>query len=150
MTTVATDGKTMAADGMAISHGTIVEHGLSKVIRLDDGTLVGTAGQRSDGDAFKAWLGGGERPKIKKPFEALVLRPDGSCTYHCEHDLEGLTTEFPAAIGSGMDFALAAMDAGASPRRAVEISIRRSPHSGGEVTVLTLGKSSIAPLKAVP
>lgn len=139
MTVIATDGRSMAADGIAVSRGTIVDHDLKKVVRLNDGTLIGSAGIRHEGLAFKRWIEeGGGAPKIKQSFEALVLRPDGSCTYHCEKDLDGVPTELPAAIGSGMDFALGAMDAGASPFDAVRHAANRCPGIGGTITTLDL------------
>jgi ATP-dependent HslUV protease subunit HslV len=138
MTTIATDGKSMAGDGLANAHGTIVDRSYVKVWRTPGGALIGCAGIRADALAFFAWKCGGDRPKIKKSFEALVLLPSGSLTYCCETDLDGCESEAPTAIGSGMDFAFGAMDAGASPERAVEIAGQRNPYTGGTITVLHL------------
>jgi ATP-dependent protease HslVU (ClpYQ) peptidase subunit len=59
---------------------------------------------------------------------------------------DGQSIDPPFAIGSGMDFALGAMDAGKSPAEAVEIACRRDPHSGGEVTSLSIGNENAADL----
>jgi 20S proteasome alpha/beta subunit len=48
-----------------------------------------------------------------------------------------LTEELPTATGSGREFALAAMDLGASPEEAVKIACERDMMSGGNITALT-------------
>jgi ATP-dependent protease HslVU (ClpYQ) peptidase subunit len=141
VTTIATDGTSMAGDGLAICHGTIVDRSCVKLWRIETGEVVGCAGSREDALAFIAWRQGKERPKIKQPFEALVLSLVGTVTYHTEKDLEGVPSELPASVGSGMDYALAAMDAGASPERAVEIASLRNPETGGKITVLHLAET---------
>lgn len=138
MTTIACDSKSMAGDGRVMCRGTIVGAQTEKVWRLRDGRLLGCAGRRVDGVAFRTYLEGGAKPKIKEAFEALVLGLNGRATYFCEHDLDGLDTELPAAIGSGMDYALGALDAGASPERAVLIASGRDTGTGGEVIHLLL------------
>lgn len=127
----------MACDGQVICHDMIVDHAAVKIWATPRG-IVGCAGAAENALAFKAWLDGGERPKIKKAFEALILARDGSITYHCENDLDGVSAEAPTAIGSGMSYAIAAMDAGATPERAVEIAAHRCPGIGGKITVLHL------------
>lgn len=129
----------MAGDGLVLQSGTIVGTRADKVWRLSDGRLLGCAGRRSDAVAFREYLEGGDKPKIKEPFSALVLGLNRRATYHSESDLRGLETELPAAIGSGMDYALGAMDAGASAEQAVAIAGGRDGSTGGEVMALLLG-----------
>jgi len=137
MTTIATDGRSMAGDGLATSQTVaITDRKMVKVWRLEDGRIVGCAGDRSDALAFRDWLNGSERPKIVKSFEALVLNMDGTAQYFCDPRLIGDIVELPTAIGSGMSFALAAMDAGASPDQAVRIAAERDPFTGGDITVI--------------
>ncbi len=137
MTTIACDGRSMAGDGREIECNTITGNAVSKVRRLDDGRIVGIAGNVTDGNAFVRWLSeGGQKPKLPN-FKALVLSPDGSLTWY-DAKLEGLNSEAPAAIGSGMDHALTAMDAGCSPERAVELAALRDPGTGGKITVIHL------------
>jgi len=138
MTTIATDGKSMAGDGQASSHGTITDRSKTKVSRLANGDIVGCAGTAEHRALFIQWLEGGDRPRIKEPFEALILSSNGSLRYCCEKLLEGNETEAPTAIGSGMDFAIGAMDAGACPEKAVRIASERDPHTGGKIIVLSL------------
>ena len=61
--------------------------------------------------------------KSKRIFFLNTVEPGGVCEIR----------EKFYAIGSGAKFALAAMSAGASARRAVEIAIQYDPRSGGEI-----------------
>jgi hypothetical protein len=47
----------------------------------------------------------------------------------------------PFGIGSGSDYAVGAMDFGASPTEAVRIAIRRSINCGGEVQVVNIAEA---------
>jgi ATP-dependent protease HslVU (ClpYQ) peptidase subunit len=135
MTTIATDGKTMAGDGQAQTDMTIVDSNRRKVFRLTNGSLVGCAGNSVDAISFRRWLDDdGNKPHIKEEFAALVLNKNGDVEYY-DRLLVPLELSLPTAIGSGADFALAAMDAGASPAQAVEIAARRDPYTGGTITV---------------
>lgn len=108
-----------------------------KVERLADGRIVGISGNAGHGRAFIRWLvEAGPKPKLGQ-FKALVLDLSGLVTWY-NKDLEALRSETPAAIGSGMDHALSAMDAGCSPHRAVELAALRDPNTGGQITVLHL------------
>lgn len=72
MTTIATDGKSMAGDGVCSGNG--IRHGLSvrKVHLLPDGRIVGIAGCSYAHAAFLPWLtAGGENrtfPTISRPW----------------------------------------------------------------------------------
>jgi ATP-dependent protease HslVU (ClpYQ) peptidase subunit len=137
VTTIATDGKTLAADGLVTDQETIVSTNASKVRRLPSGDVVGVAGKLVDTITFARWLKDGERgkPDVWDKSEALLLRADGAVFWI---DSDGHFAEAPriAAIGSGAVFALAAMDAGAGPKEAVEIACRRDIHSGGTIIVM--------------
>jgi 20S proteasome alpha/beta subunit len=137
MTTIATDGKTMASDGQAEACGTITASRRAKVVKLGDGSLYGSSGRKTDSDALARWLiEGGKKPKVEK-LSALRLMPDGVLLYYSE-TLEPCEVDTPCAVGSGMDFAIGAMEFGASPVEAVKIACKRDPGSGGEITVLAL------------
>jgi ATP-dependent protease HslVU (ClpYQ) peptidase subunit len=49
----------------------------------------------------------------------------------------------PFAFGSGSHFAMAAMMAGASAEKAVEIASRLDPHSGGKITAFSVTKTLV-------
>lgn len=134
MTTIATDGKSMAGDGQAEIAETIMVSNRRKVYRTDEGVIIGCAGNSVDAKRFRAWFGTkGPKPRFKS-IQALVLYPSGKLEYWNE-EMEPTEMTAPAAIGSGMDFALGAMGAGASPAEAVKIAATRDPFSGGDITV---------------
>jgi ATP-dependent protease HslVU (ClpYQ) peptidase subunit len=139
MTTIATDGETMAGDGLMTGNGAIFSTEEQKVRQLKDGTLVGCCGNSYNAPAFIEWLEGGEKPELSEDFEALVLLPDGTCRGY-DHKLRWISLPLPQATGSGQDFALGAMAVGASPEEAVKAACERSVNSGGKITVLSRPK----------
>lgn len=145
MTTIACDGKSMAADGMVSCEGTVFGRNAVKVRRLNDGRIVGVCGSAYNIEPFSEWLNdGGDKPELPDEFEALVLRPDGICLCY-NNKCQSIVEELPTASGGGKDFALAALDAGCSPERAVEIACQRALGTGGKITVIHLEP----PLRAV-
>jgi ATP-dependent protease HslVU (ClpYQ) peptidase subunit len=137
MTTIACDGKSMASDGQGDVADTIVVRTRCKIERLADGSLLGFAGNGHDGALLAAFLSD-ETAKPPKLDECAALRlfPDGSLHYISEPGRH-IAVDPPCAIGSGMQFALGAMEAGSSPKEAVEIACRRDPFSGGKIAVLS-------------
>jgi ATP-dependent protease HslVU (ClpYQ) peptidase subunit len=138
MTTIACDGKSMAGDGQRNHLGTITSSTAEKIRRLSDGRIVGTSGDVSFGDSFVAWLDkGGDQPKYEGDagFAALILQPNGELLIGGQ-DCKMSVIEKPYAIGSGMDLAIGAMDAGKSPLEAVIIASNRDPHTGGAIMML--------------
>jgi len=137
MTTIATDGQSMAGDGLAVDHrGTIVDHTRPKVRRLADGRIVGASGSSFDADSWAAWVEGGKKgdcPVQDDRFGALILSSDG--ILWVDHKGREIATPAPIAIGSGQDIAIGAMMAGATPGEAVNIACKRDPHSGGRIKV---------------
>lgn len=136
MTTIATDGKIMVADGLgSLESGRVVERDGVKVCRTAEGGLVGVAGDAHAMAQIVAWLDAGEpdkeRPEDLK-VEVLVLRP-GGLVEGCGATMKLTRWEPPAAIGSGGEFAIGAMMAGASCEEAVRVACRADINSGGQV-----------------
>lgn len=137
MTTIATDGRTMASDGRASRRGTIVSEVIEKVRKLDDGRILGVSGTLDDMEAAVRWFNeGGDKPKIDENTSLLLLTAAGASIY--ESNLLAQPCALPVAIGSGMDLAIGAMEAGRSPTEAVEIAARRDTDTGGTITELSL------------
>jgi ATP-dependent protease HslVU (ClpYQ) peptidase subunit len=137
MTTIATDGKSMAGDGLREMCRTIVDTKAQKVRRLADGRIVGTSGDTALGLQVVEWLEG-KAPKPDRKvddFAAIILYPSGKVETlsDCFQPIE---VEVPVAVGSGMDFAIGAMEAGKEPEEAVAIACKRDPGSGGKIIVL--------------
>jgi hypothetical protein len=141
VTTIATDGKTMAGDGRTCRDDLVTSEVSVKIHRLADGSLFGGAGISHETRALRDWLdkGGEGSPPKAKDLAALVLKPNGELWYYCNDSAPSLTSA-PNAVGTGEQLAIGAMEAGASPERAVEIASRRDVHSGGKVTSLSLGR----------
>lgn len=136
MTTIATDGKTIAADSRGTAAEIIRCNTEEKLVRLSDGRIVGYSGTSHAARAYVAWLeAGGERPQITGNFSALVLHPDGSAEVHYSDDMPD-RVDLPAVLGSGGSIALGAMLAGATPAEAVAIAAQRDPFTGGEVKTM--------------
>lgn len=137
MTTIATDGQSMAGDGQSQSRGTVVNHTRAKIRRLQNGSIVGGCGDMHDTTAWADWLDGGkvgDCPIQTEEFGGLILKIDGSVLM-VDHKGRECSVEAPCAVGSGMDLAIGAMMAGATPGEAVNIACKRDPHSGGRIKV---------------
>lgn len=145
MTTIATDGKSMAGDGNSYCNGTLAARSSVKVHRLKDGSLFGACGSSGWGDKLQEWCdswaqGGipaGDPPKGDDGDGFMILRPDGTLLQGGSDGL-AVPIDAPFAIGSGMDYAIGAMDAGASPEEALIIASERDKSTGGKITVLHL------------
>jgi ATP-dependent protease HslVU (ClpYQ) peptidase subunit len=136
MTTIATDGKSMAGDGARFRNDTAVAFNAAKVTRLRDGSILGCSGATVDCEALRAWLdegGEGDRPKAES-LTALWLRTPADVRHFSERGPH-IEVELPAAVGTGSDLALGAMLAGVSPHQAVEIAKSRDVYTGGKITV---------------
>lgn len=136
MTCITTDGRTMAADGQCqTSFGVINDTSRAKIAKLRDGRIAGMAGLAYDLSAFIGWLEAGEPKKVPEFYEemiALVLMLDGTVRSY-NHQGRWVVDMIPTATGSGSELAIGAMEAGASPRVAVEIACRRHNGCGGAI-----------------
>lgn len=139
MTTIATDGKTMAADGRGECYDLVVASALTKLVRLKDGSVLGLSGRVSVRPRLAAWIeGSGEFPKDSGDWTALHLTA-GELRHYASRSGEAFDPiDVPAATGSGGELALGAMLHGASPLEAVAVAARRDPFTGGTITSLTL------------
>lgn len=159
MTTVVVKDNIMAADGRATIGDMIFRENIQKILNYN-GILIGGAGSLSSIKKFQKWfadttdstLAAEDYPQVnielpaelvEDDFTALVLYPDGSLFqfFGCSTIIE---VEQPCAIGSGMQFATAAMDAGASAEEAVRIATQRDVYSGGEIKTFELEADPVA------
>lgn len=128
MTVIAWDGKTLAADRQGTNCG--MRFPATKLFHLADGTVVAGTGVLAAVHRMKQWYENGadvsNYPDCQKTNDdwcrLVVVKPGGSVTYY-EGQPVGIPSEsVPAAWGSGRDFAMGAMLAGANAVRAVEIT----------------------------
>lgn len=146
MTTIAWDGKTLAAD-RKVTYGNVSDGAVTKIVkRKKDGALCGCSGNTAEAAAFKRWfLKGGKGDYPGK------LTVEGSVTHafilYSPEKLVCYTGngwyEKDAVIwaeGSGWELALGAMAAGATATEAVHIASRFDSNTGSDVDTLELGK----------
>lgn len=134
MTTIACDRKSMAADSRRTRGG--FAYTSSPKVRKINGDLVGAAGDVSDIEKFSDWYKTKENklPKLRD-MNALVLTKEGVLYEVYENGVFIEVIEPFYAIGSGFELAMAAMEAGASTKKAVEIACKYDKNSGLPVQV---------------
>lgn len=138
MTTIAYKNGTLASDSRVTKGGTIIADTHRKVHRLRDGSLLAWAGSVQDSEVMLKHLRKSLEVPLLNDIEALMVRPDGSVELF-EGSMWVKQKKAPHyALGSGDVYALAAMDAGASAKRAVQIAINRDTSSGGRVQTARL------------
>jgi 20S proteasome alpha/beta subunit len=147
MTTIVTDGKSIAADGQSTAGDMVTNTSCQKLTRLPDGSIVGGCGELS---AMRRAINCLHSPDahpddLTGEFTLVRLFPNGRVATY-EGCLFASDLPAPVAIGSGREFAMGAMLAGKSPKDAVEIACQRDIYSGGDVVVM---EPTHPPLKAV-
>ena len=151
MTTVAWDGKTLAADKRATIGGTRTT--ITKLRRGKGGNLVGVSGTASLMEAIFAWLcDGGKKPEAQEDRSdwcgVIEIDPDGRCFKHERWGKFQIEAPY-FAVGSGSDLALAAMSLGCDAAKAVEVASQFDTASGDGVDALHLAAAKPAkPAKA--
>ena len=145
MSTVATDGLTMASDSRITDDGGAMDQlNFPKIKKLKE-CVAGFAGDVESGVLFFMWIERGEPddPAQKPPLEdddfiGIVMRKGGVYWYGAKLIPGGIPCGTPAAIGSGGDLAMGAMLAGKNPTEAVRLACRVDSRSGGKVRTLKL------------
>lgn len=137
MTTIATDGVTISADGRTSAGDRIVDDKSVKLHRMPDGSIVGQTGRCTHAivaiEELSEAIRDGRPPKLMRGnYQLLQLHHDGTVTTY-DDELVALNTPTPAAAGSGAAYALGAMFNGASPDAAVRIATKLDTNSGGRV-----------------
>ena len=144
MSVIAWDGKRLAADRRAIIGGTgTLIRTLTKIFRVRD-CLVGYAGGACYGEEILAWFRDGAKPETFPESQRneetntglLVIHPDG-VVHRFEMTPYPLTLKDESvAVGSGREFAIAAMHCGKTATEAVEIACLFDCNCGNGVDVL--------------
>ena len=149
MTIVAWDGETLAADKQATicGHGTTV----TKIFRAGDG-LVGFAGRASQAMEMLAWLAAGAEaddfPESQRDEDnaaaMLVITGESKILLYEFGPHPVLFEQKTFAIGSGRDYAIAAMYLGKTALEAVEVACILDTDCGCGIDTLTLRSASDA------
>lgn len=143
MTTIAWDGRTLAGDRRGNAAGMAYE--VCKLRRTSDGHLLGFSGDIGVGMLMLDWLDrGGPRPHQQDSDRwatVLEIEPDGACWCHGRDARWRIEQPF-FAIGSGRDFALAAMALGRTAAEAVDLAARFDTGTGNGVDALTFAEAA--------
>lgn len=153
MTTIIATKTKILSDGKVTVGSRVDQYNFKKVKKIGD-YLVGGAGRLSSILTFFAWFEQNlqcqaaqdsipglmiqsDPDKEDEEFVALVVHPDGKIFIH---EGNNPARAYPVdveyyAVGSGADFALAALDGGSTPEEAMEVAKLRDAFSGGETFI---------------
>ncbi len=144
MTVIAWDGKTLCADKRATSADMPVT--VTKIFRLEQG-LVGFDGDLTSGMALLNWFKKGCIPNEfiydaqkddTKWCYAVLITPDKEIKRFGYHPYPYIVEDGFFAVGSGRDYAMAALHCGKTSREAVEIACRYNVGCGNGIDELAL------------
>lgn len=143
MTTIAWDGKSVAADGQVTYGGQYIGPKSFREIKRIDDTVYALVGSAALFDPFIKWYRDGADPYDplcveKDDTTALLVFQDGQCLMYKTNIPYPDELHAPDAWGSGCEYAIGAMMAGADAKRAVEIAAVCNPGTGGEICVEVL------------
>ncbi len=141
MTTIAYDGKTVAADRLMFDGQFASE--CTKLFKLPDGSLYAGAGRCSDTIAVRTWIECGMPedcvPEIADDASLyLLVQKDGATLF--ENTLIPIPINPPYAIGSGSAMAMAAMKLGKTAKQAVECASGLDVYTGRGVDAMKVMK----------
>ena len=141
MTTIAYKDGIIAYDGRITRSHQIVYDDFDKCLDRDGVKFV-CSGSTADFEGLISAYFGGEAPNCSAV--ALVVA-DGGVWHSAVDENSGfwkapLIMDRPYAIGSGSEYALTAMDMGASAYQAVEMAMKRDSCTGGKIRTLTVTK----------
>ena len=147
MTTIAIDsrGEFIAADGQVTCSGAVVTTTLRKIlVETENGNprIYAMAGTTCMFEALVKWHKDGHKPSELPPasdgkWTLLVIDRKGARSYGHEAPYAELVP-YPYALGTGNEYALGALKAGASAEEAVRIACEIDIHSGGEIQVVNI------------
>lgn len=149
MSTVLADSRsgTMYADKQMSIHSASVTK-IFKTEKADGVWLIGGAGNLTQLHDLVHWFSGPADARAptfdpdRGGIQAVVMGPDRQLWLYW-NDTTPLPVEEPyIAVGSGSEYAMGALDAGASPKRAMSIAARRDPNTNSALDVLKLPKES--------
>jgi 20S proteasome alpha/beta subunit len=144
MTCIAWDGRTLAADKRASIGGYPAT--VTKIMRTASGELIGASGDLDTARALMAWYCDGA-PADSYPDNRngdycraylMVITREGKIH---KYEREPIALPFEdkfAAMGSGRDYALAAMHLGRTARKAVEVACALDTGCGNGIDTLRL------------
>jgi ATP-dependent protease HslVU (ClpYQ) peptidase subunit len=141
MTVIAYDGKTLAADKLATNGGMCLT--TTKIRRVPLG-MIGASGDVHVTRALAVWAEQGFKVK-DFPSEAkdntsqlILIGHDGKKLLYCGSAHPAELEDTFLAIGSGRDYAMAAMHLGHDAKTAVQVACDLDAYCGAGITTLQL------------
>lgn len=140
MTVIAWDGQVLAADKRGTQAGLV--RTITKIERYGN-QLLGVSGETHIGAEMSAWFKAGADPekfppKARDDEATLMVVREGQVWLYVTSPYPLLVEDRSTAIGSGRDFAIAAMALGLDAKAAVELASRFDAGCGNGVDTLTL------------
>jgi ATP-dependent protease HslVU (ClpYQ) peptidase subunit len=142
MTVIAWDGKTLAADKLGDAGG--LRRTITKIHRFENG-LFGSSGLGSHAAHMFDWIKSGAHPEDVPAFQltdeyqsVMVVRNDGTVWLYGQSAYPFRIEDPFHAIGSGRDFAIAAMYLGFGAQHAVHVASQFDTGCGGGIDTLEL------------
>lgn len=132
MTTIAWDGTTLAADRQTTWGGTPTRTRKLFRAKASDGRVFigGCSGLHHECEAVRRWLQGGHEPGRLDEVCTMLIDRHRRVWIMNERKLWAPVGRHPWAIGSGSDYALGALEHGATAREAVLIATRLDVNTG--------------------
>lgn len=133
MTTILYKDGVMLGDTQVTS-GNSASLSTRKIFRNDKGDLLGMCGNAMALGPLRDWFMAGETGEyeIGEDIEVLIVRADGTVTLHCDGGWFEPYGEY-FAVGSGSDYALGALAAGATPEQAMQAAMKHDTGTGGQI-----------------
>ena len=132
MTTIAFDGEIIASDSRSSIGNTLGQGNRKKIFRKGNEFIAGAGYYDEVIKISEYLLHGGEEPKLSDPDFTIMHIKNNKVFYYC-NSVNPTPQTPPFAIGSGDDFALAAMMCGKTAVEAVKIAIKCDVYTGGKV-----------------
>lgn len=148
MTTIATDGRTVAFDTLITAGGQIVGH-IDKAVEIAPGIIVAGGGSHEAVQTFIEWMRMTwksdtrvPKPKLanREGFRGILVDTNAGACWGYEEKLFPFRTQLPYTLGEGGDVAIGAMLAGKTPLEAVKIASTLYPATGGQIKFLPAPK----------
>lgn len=141
MTTIVANRKGMAADMRAAGAGAVFK--TAKLHRVN-GSIIGFCGSIEQALQFIEWRRHPDtKPTFNEPdFIAIELTADGRLVWWGSEMVAVPIEDDHYAVGSGAAYALGAMAAGATVKKAIQIAATYDANTGTEVQTLMLGRKS--------
>ena len=136
MTTVVYDGKTIAADRGTFTGNCIELSNVKKIFKRGD-LFISGAGNLADLQEFADTQ---ERKPEFCDSEFIIINSKTGACFHIDQDGRKCKIKPPLVVGSGKDYAIAAVASGLDAIEAVKVAIKLDPYSNNGVQSYTVRK----------